>query len=190
MITITPDACLGSYFFDTSWIFLEIYYLVWPDEFEIQISIFLPWYFSLTVLHPYVFLLFSTFENRSINKKICHLIGLVCGNFALYIVFSGVNGFFFSKFKIITSTTDCVKNNNTGVLTFLILIHQMTQLIWYTCIYIHDGFIFLNKKLICRGVFQHLHLGTKHLSKSYQTLKKIMHLWSIVMLISNTMNCT
>lgn len=103
--------------------------------------------------------------------------------------FSGVNGFFFSKFKIITSTTDCVKNNNTGVLTFLILIHQMTQLIWYTCIYIHDGFIFLNKKLICRGVFQHLHLGTKHLSKSYQTLKKIMHLWSIVMLISNTMNC-
>lgn len=43
--------------------------------------------------------------------------------------FSGVNGFFFSKFKIITSTTDCVKNNNTGVLTFLILIHQMTQLI-------------------------------------------------------------
>lgn len=100
--------------------------------------------------------------------------------------FSGVNGVFFSKFKIITSTTDCVKNNNTGVLTFLILIHQMTQLIWYTCIYIHDGFIFLNKKLICRGVFHHLHLGTKHLSKSYQTLKKIMHLWSIVMLISNT----
>lgn len=100
--------------------------------------------------------------------------------------FSGVNGVFFSKFRIITSTTDCVKNNNTGVLTFLILIHQMTQLIWYTCIYIHDGFIFLNKKLICRGVFHHLHLGTKHLSKSYQTLKKIMHLWSIVMLISNT----
>lgn len=39
-------------------------------------------------------------------------------------------------------------------------------------IYIHDGFIFLNKKLICRGVFHHLHFGTKHLSKSYQTLKK------------------
>lgn len=73
-----------------------------------------------------------------INKKICHLIGIFVEILHL-IFFSGVNGFFFlSKFKIITSTTDWNKNNNTGILTFLILIHQMTQLIWY----IHNGFIF------------------------------------------------